>query len=173
MEEIEVKILEINAEGIMKSIEMKGGKREFEGVIKTRYFDYLSGNLAKKEMILRLREYGNRFILALKRRKSGDRVKVMEEYETQVENPENMLNILQEMGLEERECIEKKRISYNIDDMHIDIDIHENIPPLMEIEGDSFNSIVDMARELGFKEEELRPWSIWEVFNYYAVDYNL
>ncbi len=74
-------------------------------------FDYPDRRLRKRGYLLRLRIAGKKNILCLKhpRDKKEDGLKVMKEFETGVEDEENMVIILEKIGLEKSLIYEKIR----------------------------------------------------------------
>lgn len=63
----------------------------------------------------------------------------------------------------------KHRISYKIDDCRVEFDqpISSKIPPFIEIEGPSENSIILVAKKLGFSKEEFSKTSYWDLMRAY------
>lgn len=171
MREIEVKILEVNLEEVERKLISLGAKKVFEGEIKTEFFDFEDFSIKKSNSILRLRKYGEKSFLCLKSSLSKKDVKEMEETEVEVGDFEKTEKILFSIGLKIYDKIIKKRKSYALDDMRFELERHlyeySFIPDFIEIESDNKNKIFDAISKLGFKKEDVKPWTIFDVIEYY------
>ncbi|MCD6367735.1 MAG: class IV adenylate cyclase [Candidatus Aenigmarchaeota archaeon] len=169
MDEIEAKILEIDERKVIERIKSLGGKKVFEGEIKTYIFDTEDRKLKNSGSQLRIRDINGKFVLGMKIEKSRGKTKVMDEYEVTVENFDTMKKILKSLGYYLIETIKKYRVSYRIEGCRIDIDRVEGIPTFLEIEGSDEEKVVDCTNLLGFSEKDLKPWTIFDVLEKYKA----
>lgn len=168
MKEIEVKILEVNKEKLEKRIRDLWGFKIFSGTIITYYFDYDNNQLEKEGKVLRLRDESGKITLTLKEGVSREKAKIMDEYEVRLGDFELMRDLLVRLGLKEKQKIEKHRTSYVLNEVHIEIDTHPDIPTFIEIEAPSIEELKEYVEKLGFKMEDTKPWSVWDVLEYYG-----
>lgn len=168
MKEIEVKILGVDKEEVIKKLKDLGVDEVFDGEIKTSYFDSDDGWLKREGKVLRLREKGEELKFTIKKGISKEEAKIMEEFEVGLDEFEPVKNILNGLGLKEIQKIIKHRISYVLDDMHFEIDSHPGIPTFLEIEGPSIEKVKEYVEKLGFTMEDTKPWSVWDVLEYYV-----
>lgn len=171
--EIEAKILEIDPRRVTSDLERIGAVPSFEGTIKAYSFDYSDEKIRKEGSRLRLREKNSIVSvetiveLTYKKPVSKNGVKIVDEYEIKVDSLEETKRILELLGLVQYKSEEKLRISYKLPDASFEIDTFPNIPPFLEIEANSVELVKAYALKLGFKEEDLKPWSGNEVIRYY------
>ena len=167
MKEIEAKFLEIDKDGIIGKLESLGAKKTFEGEIVASYFDTAKRHLKRKGMILRLRRRGEGSEITLKRRISAREAKVMEEYESTVSDFNEMKLILRSLGYIETVRRTKHRTTYSIGETHFEIDTIKDMPPFLEIEAPSIDSIRIAAESIGLSMKEAKSWSEGDVRRYY------
>lgn len=99
--------------------------------------------------LLRMRKTKNGIVVSFKHRKSS-RHKHQTEIEMEVSDWENAKKIFEETGLIAYRVQEKKRHSYKLGHVTIDIDTWPSIPPYIEIEGHREKDIKEAAELLGF-----------------------
>lgn len=167
MQEIEVKILEIDVDDVIHKLEALGMKKTFEGEVEVVFYDYPNELLRNSGRSLRLRNFGERAELTFKNKISQDKVKIVEEYQTNVSNFQEMKTIFEQIDLQIRRSYSKNRISYAGDGVFFEIDTINGCPPLMEIEAKSAEEVFKWAKRLGFSEDQAKPWSGTEVVAYY------
>ncbi len=172
MQEIEVKILEINRKKIEKTLADMGAEKVFDGDIQTLFFDFEDGRIIKAKDVLRLRKEQDKIELTYKKVHFTKTTKTAEEYSVEVSNLETMKKILENIGLSATESMEKHRISYKLGKVRFDIDRYLGnyayIPEFMEIEAENTGLIHRYAELLGFKKEDCLPWSTTELIQHYA-----
>ncbi len=167
LKEIEVKILEIDEEEVMKKLKGLGAQKVFEGEVSSVYFDFQGKRLEKKGKILRLRKKNNKVILTFKNLISQDKAKIMDEYELTVEDFETMKKMFEEMGLFPLYEFNKHRTTYKLGKTHFEIDKYPEIPAFLEIEAPDLDTINQFTSEFGFSREEVKSYSIKDVLEYY------
>jgi adenylate cyclase class IV len=116
MQEIEVKILDIDGESIRRKLEVMGAKKKFEGTIVAHFF---RGPNGKK---IRLRRMGDTCYVTAKQRVGSDGMLHNEEYEVETSDFASMAKILEIAGLEKYGDSIKTRESYTLNDITFDID---------------------------------------------------
>ena len=168
MQEIEVKILEVDKEEVIRKLKDFGAKEIFEGEIIAIYFDFEGQKLTKGGKLLRLRKMGEKVELTFKQMISREKAKIMEEYEVKLTEFDVIKKILNELGLKEFRKVIKHRVSYTLNNIHFELDTFPDIPAFLEIEAPSIEKIREFTHKLGFSIEDTRPWSIWDVLEYYG-----
>jgi adenylate cyclase class 2 len=166
MNEVELKILEVNVDAVVKKLLSIGAKKIFEGDIQARYFDFPDGKLRNAGSVLRLE-----FELAFKKKSSDDEsVKSQDETETIVSDIEAMKKILLNLGLIEKIGLNKHRVSYSLGKVHFEFDTFPGIPTFLEIEAHSIKEAKDWVEKLGFSIKDAKPWSGKEVLKHYGKE---
>lgn len=173
MKEIEVKILEINPEE-MESLFLKvGAKKEFDQPFKASFFDNEAGDISASGGLLRLRQEGPDSVLTHKKKLSSDGIKVMEETESQVADPDSMRKILETLGYQVIKETAKRRIQYAWKQSHLVIDLYEGdlagIPPFIEIESPDELELEEVVTGLGFTMADTRPWNTYDLIRHYRI----
>lgn len=168
MQEIEVKILEINKDEIIKKLVELGAEKVFDDSIEAVYFDLDDNSLSENDRILRLRKKGEKAELTFKEGMSRDEAKIMKEFNTEIDDFESMKRILEGIGFKEFKQVKKRRISYLLGDVRFEIDTLPNIPTFLEIEAPSLAKLRESADKLGFSMDNAKPWSVWEVLGHYG-----
>jgi len=168
LKEIEIKILEINVEEVEKKLKKMGAEKVFEGKVISIYFDFSDKSLEKKGKILRLRQKEDKVILTYKELISQDEAKIMDEYELEVDDFSSMKRIFEGIGFSPLYEFKKKRITYELNQIHFEIDEYPDVPAFLEIEAPNLDAIYEMVSELGFSEEKVNSYSIRDVLKYYG-----
>jgi adenylate cyclase class IV len=88
MKEVEVKILEINKEKVVKILTESGALRVFDGEILTLFLDFPNNQIHKRRDVLRLRKEGNKSELTYKRIEENKAVKQAQEYSVEISDIE-------------------------------------------------------------------------------------
>ena len=172
MEEIEVKILEVNRPKIEKILEALGAEKVFDGEVETAFFDFKDARIGKAKNVLRLRQENDKAELTYKKIQFTQTAKTAQEYTVEVSNLETAKKILGSLELFETQNMKKHRVSYTLDDARFDFDRYEGaygyIPEFLEIEAKSAEAIYRYAGLLGFEEKDCLPWSTTELLGHYS-----
>jgi len=173
MKEIEIKIIEIDRKKVEGSLANLGATKTFDGDVETWFFDFQGDTIARAKNLLRLRRIGDKTDLAFKKFVESRSAKVRNEYEVSISDFETMSRILESLGLISNLRMKKHRTSYTLKSgLEVDIDKyagdHSHIPELLEIEGEDVETIYLHAKLLGFQPEECRPWTTFDLINYYS-----
>lgn len=168
MNEIEVKILDIDKNKVIEKLDSLGAKKVYEGKVNASFFDFFDKKLEKNNSFLRLRDKEKFSELTLKKSISKDTAKIMEETEIVVDNFQNAKKILESLGLiESKKKANKKRISYSLNDIHFEIDSLENYPTYLEVEAPNLEKLKTAVEKLGFSMKDTKPWSMKDVREHY------
>jgi len=172
MDEIEVKILNIDKEQIICKLVSLGANKIFDCTIEDFFFDFEDGSLTKRGDLLRLRMEGGRVALTFKRFTEKKDVKRMEEYEVALADLLTMRKILENLGMSVFNRMTKHRTSYELEGTHFEFDKYEGdhsyIPEFLEIESKDSQTIYEYARLLNLKLDDIKPWSVKDIADYYS-----
>jgi adenylate cyclase class 2 len=172
MDEIEVKILEINGKELEKKLISIGAKKISQKEIETLFFDSKDYSLKKANSLVRLRKEKDRSTLTFKKLVDTKKAKIAKEYEVIISDPEKMKNILESLGLSLHAQMKKTRTSYVLNDVKFEfdkyLDEYDYIPEFLEIEAKNIDILYKHAKLLGFTNEECKPWSTLDLINYYS-----
>ncbi len=171
MHEVEVKVLDIDRAAVESTLAGLGVKPAPEERFAAVFFDFPEGRLRAGGQLLRLRQEGGRAMLTFKGRVREEGAKVREETEVEVGDFEGCRRLLSALGLVETAYVDKFRTSYRLDSASVVIDRHVGrlsfIPELLEIEAGSVEEVRSVAARLGFSPDQLRPWGLPQVVDYY------
>lgn len=150
MQEIEVKFLDVDPVAMEELLEDVGAERVFDEVFEEWIFQ-------KAEWLpvhgrVRLRMNQDKAILTYK-----ETVRDSSEGNTEIEflvsDRDQALAFIEKMGIPMIRHQQKRRIHYKFDGAVVEIDFWPQIPPLVEIEADSKETIERVATKLGFDME--------------------
>lgn len=172
MNEIEVKILDINRKVVEEKLIALGACKIFDDEIHAIYYDLRDSILKNTGKALRLRREGERTMLTIKLHVENALAKERIEHEVEVSRFEDMRTILEGLGYAPWLEMQKHRTSYELKGTHIELDRysgqHAYIPEFLEIEGRDIETIYSCAEALGFSRRDCRPWDVAELIEYYA-----
>lgn len=167
MNEIEIKILDINKQEIVNKILELGGKKLYTKELNAVFFK------APQNQVIRVRKEGDIVIICHKQKintESG--VKAMDETEIESNDFETSLKLLNKLGFKQNPSnIRKTRTSYKLNNCKIEFDkLHDKnefVPEFLEIEGTNQNDVYQIAKLLGFTKEQCLDWNGNKVIEYY------
>lgn len=174
MEEIEVKFLNINKEEVESHLLAYGAEKIGEYFYRRSVFDYPDLSLDKEGAWVRLRDEGDKSMLAFKQRlgmegNSGNDTG-MYERETEVQDFNATADILRKIGLTEKFYQENKRTRYVFGNIEFDIDEWPLLPPYLEIEAKSWDDINTAIMLLGFNKEDAKKFSTTQIYELAGID---
>ncbi|MBI4359456.1 MAG: class IV adenylate cyclase [Candidatus Nealsonbacteria bacterium] len=177
-EEIEVKFLNIDPRQIERQLKAIGAKKVFNRLYYRRVFDFPDLRLDKKSAFLRLRDEGDRIMLAFKQRlgvkdhggKINDRG--MEEIEVEVNDFGKMAVILLKLGLIEKFYQENRIIRYQLGKIEFDIDFHPRLNPYLEIEAPSWKEIDRAIQLMGLDDRDRKIFSAQQAYKLAGINEN-
>ncbi len=167
MDEIELKVLDIDLDSVLAKLEKLGAKKIFEGLLVEKAF--FGNNINPKQQLLRLRKEGNEVKLTYKQRKGTGDFLEAEEHELGVSDFDVMQKIIEKLGYTCEHCREKKRITFLLGKVHIEIDKYPTIPHYLEIEGNK-EDILETLDKLGFTMKQTCTLITPEVLEHYGKD---
>lgn len=164
--EYEIRVLEVDAEDMIKRIEKLGGKKV--GEFNQRRYVYDLKPVQENKWI-RLRTNETETTLTFKNIESNtmDGTKELEIKVDDFEKANEFLNIL---GYNARNYQENKRIRYILDGIEIDFDSWPMIPTYMEIEGPDEDSINKMINKLNISKDKITALNCNDI---YKTIYNI
>jgi adenylate cyclase class 2 len=172
MEEIEAKILEVDRTKICQILTELGAKKVFDGEMETFFFDFETRSIAKAKNLLRLRREDNQVVLTFKNVLSNQAAKIAKEYSVDVSSLDAARKILECLGLQVVESMQKHRVSYHLGAVHFDLDRYKGdyayLPEFLEIEAPNIELIHKYAQTLGFSTNDCLPWSTLDLINHYS-----
>jgi len=172
MQEIEVKILEINQDEIERKLLALGAHKHFEGDLDARFYDYRYGFIKNQGDVFRMRKEGETTFLTYKKAISREGAKVMQEIELTLSNRDTMHEILTLLGLKQTKSNRKHRIEYVLGEVKVVIDRYydqlAHVPTFIEIEAETIELVYDTATQLGYSPEACLPWSTSDLKKHYA-----
>lgn len=177
MDEVEVKVLDVDRNALAKKLLSLGAEKYFEGEIHAVSFDFPDKSIKSSKRTLRLRTKGDKAYLTLKNPIDNPDIKIREELELEVSDFATMKKILESLNLKQWRDVKKTRISYKLKDTLFEFDkYHEDfdfIPEFMEIEvmakdgKEAIKKIYECAEMLGIKKEQCLPWTLNELAKHY------
>jgi predicted adenylyl cyclase CyaB len=172
MKEIEAKILEVGSRKIVKTLIGLGAKKAFDGEVETFFLDFKDGSIIKARDLLRLRREEDKTELTFKKVHQTESAKIADEYTVEVSDLETAKKILQFLGLQVTESMQKHRTSYTLDKARFDLDRYEGkygfVPEFLEIEAENVEAVHKYAKILGFNPKDCLPWTTKDLINHYA-----
>jgi len=167
MQEIEVKILEIDVPQIKDKLIALGAEKVFSGAVRALSFDK-DNFLQEKRSFLRLRTLGEGVIeLCFKGPKEDSEFKIREEVQITTNDFPQTLLLLEKLGFSKTDEKTKQRESYKLRDVRFEIDTFPNIPALLEIEAPSKEQVKEYVEKLGFTMEQATNMSGNDVITHY------
>ncbi|MCF7799031.1 class IV adenylate cyclase [Candidatus Woesearchaeota archaeon] len=161
-QEVEVKILNINAEEIELKLKKLNAEKVKE-VFQTN--QYYTNPCATEKKAIRIRKENNKSWVTIKRKlaKKENGVRTREEIEEEISNPLAMENIFSGLGLTKERLYEIKRKYYYVNNCSVEIVHMATIPTYLEIEG-SKEQIYRVAEKLGFSQDDFLKESFYKVY---------
>lgn len=165
MLELEAKIIDVDPAQVGAKLEKLGALKAWTRELETRFFKNADGSAG-----LRVRREGDAWVLNAKVRTDDGKglAKSAHEYETAVADPEALGKILGVAGFTEVKRLTKRRTRYDLGDAHFEIDEYRGLPPLLEIEAPSQESLVAAAASLGYAESDLKAWNLTQLEAHYG-----
>jgi predicted adenylyl cyclase CyaB len=172
LNEVEIKILEIDRGKAENMLIAAGAEKIFDGRIHAVYFDFGDSSIHKSGGTLRLRREGGRTVLTFKKDVRDRSAKIREEEEVEVSDFGTMNFILEAIGLSAWLEMSKHRTTWQLGGTHFEFDKYHNsyeyIPEFLEIESTDVETAYRHAEMLGFSRQDCKPWDALEVAAYYS-----
>lgn len=117
--------------------------------IKDRYYDTKDDSLRTQNQRLRIRSENNSVVITKKTKYEHDYTKTMKEEDITVKSIKYAKKLLEEeLGLVCKKYKEKKRITYKRENTLFDFDYYEGMPPVLEVEGETPEKVMETVRRL-------------------------
>ena len=165
--EYEVRVLEIDVDGIKKKLESLNATL-IEDVFQKRYlYDF---NPVDPNRWIRLRTNGHITTLTIKEVESSN-IDGTKETEIIVDDFDSTNELLNKLGYYPRGIQENKRIKYDLNGVEIDIDSWPRIPTYLEIEGHSEKEVYDTLKLLEIPKEKSTSLNVQSIYKeIYNID---
>jgi adenylate cyclase class 2 len=164
--EFEAKVLDIEPDSLVDKILRCGGRRTGYAVMRRYVYDIDSGDQSKW---IRLRDSGTQVTLTVKEIEH-DGIDGTVETEVVVGDFDTTNELLRRMGFEAKSYQETRRASFGLAEGRLELDWWPLIPPYLEIEGDSREHVVEVAKLLGIAEGQLTGENTIKVYARYGID---
>ncbi len=166
--EVESKYWSPGNEKVKKALAKLGAKEISSGPMEDLYFSHPSRDFGKTDEALRLRKTKDSAELTYKGpRIQAEGSKAREELTLKTDNPLAIQRIIERLGFKEAHVVRKKRTSYLLDKLRVDVDIVDELGEFVELEvltesPDRTKLLLETARsELGL--ERLEPKTYLEL----------
>lgn len=174
MREIELKILNVNEKDVENKLLSLGAKKRADVIVKEKIFDFDDRRITKNKDLFRLREIGEKVELTYKdSKKENSEFLDHEETETEIKDFKSILKIIEKIGLKIIREREKRRISFILDNIKIEIDKYPEIPAYIEIESSDKEKIIKLVEKLGYSVEDTVAKTATEILEKYKVNPNI
>ncbi len=174
MKEFETRVLGINKAELAKKLEALGAKKVKDVLQKRITFDYPDRRLDAKNAFIRVRDNGSGKVeLAYKRNplSSEAGVSASEEIELEISDMGKAKAFFEAIGLDAKQLIETKRITYTLDDLTFDIDEWPLLPPFVEVEGPNEARVMEGVALLGFTEADTFQGDAGSMYDQKGIDW--
>ena len=145
--EIEAKFANINHDAIRKSLQRAGAKLTQPQRLMRRAVIH-TPEMTEKNAFVRVRDEGHRVTVTYKQFDS-DSLTGAKEYETIVDNLDQMVHIFEAAGLKPDVYQESRRENWILNDVEIVLDEWPWLAPYIEIEGSSEDAVKETVVQLG------------------------
>ncbi|MEM0438048.1 MAG: class IV adenylate cyclase [Candidatus Micrarchaeia archaeon] len=173
MREVECKVLEVDVGQLKRKLKQLHARHISTKRLVAVHLDTRDRFFSKKHWLVRLRSDGGPAVLTLKMRSSKKAgLKSADEREITLSGFKSSLRVLRKMGLEPVRTLTKKRESYMLGDVRLEIDKYlkelSHIPPFLEIEADSRRKVLWAARKLGYSARDLKAYDTHDLITHYS-----
>lgn len=175
MNEIEVKVLNIDSESIkrkLNKLNAKLVKREFQ----INYiFDFENNLFFEKGGYVRIRKAhdflkdAEKVTLTSKELVSKDKFKISKEIEFNSDSFDSSKDFLLSLGLKLKRTDEKYRESYELENGLIEIDTWAGVPTYLEVEAETEENVINILSKLDYKLEESTSMTLAEIMKHYNI----
>jgi adenylate cyclase class 2 len=166
--EFELRVLEVNPADITAKMEQLGCSASRPRTLMRRYtFDTIP---KLRDKWMRLRDDGQNVKLAIKHVRSHE-VHGTKEIEVTVDDFDKTLQLIRELGINEKSYQENYRTVYELNHCEVSIDEWPLIPPFLEVEGPDAETVSETLQQLGFDLSDATGEDISTIFEkHYGID---
>jgi adenylate cyclase class 2 len=148
--EIEVRFLNIDKNNLLQKLFSLGAKDQGEKMLSEVIFYDQNLSWLDEKRFVRVRSNGEGISMTYKENKNQT-IDSAFEIEFKVPDYQKAVDFLRKIGLNAYRFQEKKRHTFIIDDVTVDIDTWPKIPSYIELEGPSENSLKSLSHLLGLE----------------------
>lgn len=154
--EIETKVLDIDMAAVQRKLEALGAAKKESGRLTVHWYRLKGISEGKDPWFLRIRTNSKGIHEVTWKAKSDiiGTARRHKEINFIIGEPEKLVDLFEELGLEKYAHQEKDRTSYSLKDWSFDIDEYPGMPAFMEIEGKSENHVNQAIKLLGLGAHE-------------------
>lgn len=172
MNEIEVKIIDIDVEDIKHRLEKLAAEKVKDEIQVNNLYDFPDRRLLGANGYARIRVVEDKLTntthnyMTVKKMLSQEKYKVMDEQEIEIDDAVTGKKILESLGLTLVKSIKKTRESYKVSNTLVEIDINDKsfCPfPYIELESDHEGDLVKVIELLGYKLSDVTSKTIFEI----------
>ena len=156
------------------------GYEEIDEYISNHMDDIDLNKLEDEKLLKIIKATKDRFFKWIRLRQDGDKVELtlkyiyntaaeynideVKEIEIVTDNFDTANKLVEEMGYYKRKLVEKRRISYEYNNLSIEIDEWPLLEPYIEIEGENVKDIYNLALKLGYPKEKTKVMNTEDVY---------
>ncbi|MBP6060549.1 MAG: CYTH domain-containing protein [Candidatus Pacebacteria bacterium] len=168
-QEIECRFLEIDKDVLLKKLHALGALDEGEELVNEVIIYDKELKWRDEQRFLRVRKIGDKTTLAYKEQ-TQHTVDGTYELELNIDDYEKAILLFEKIGLYPFRYNQKKRHTFKLNKVTIDIDTWPMIPAYVELEGDSEQDLKDVAKmlELDWKEADFHG-ARWVIEHKYKI----
>ena len=172
MNEIEVKIFDIDVKKVRSRLKELGAEKVGESDVEVAMFDFPDKRITKNDEVLRVRKMHGKVEFVYKEKLEGDKAfKSLNEHQTNVDDFDITVKILEKVGLEVFRHFEKKRTSYKVKKdgktFVVEFDTIPGVPTYIEIEAQDEETVKFAVKLLGFTMDQTSNMGVHEVWEKY------
>jgi adenylate cyclase, class 2 len=164
MDEIELKFLNVNVEEIKDKLIKLGAELKFGAHTESFPFwadGFHSSNSNMK--FLRIRKINDDVKITFKAPAKDSIMTNREEIEISVDNYEQAIKLVENLGFEKGKVFRKHREHYELGNIHFELDTLENIPTYLEVETHNEEDMRNICSKLGLNMSNGKKGTIVEI----------
>jgi adenylate cyclase class 2 len=169
--EIETRFLDINKDELIQKLKSLNAKDLGEIKLDEIIFYDDKEKCLREKYFVRLRKKGDKTFMTYKSN-AKQKVDSAKEIEFEVSSFENAKLFLETIGWPAYRIVEKYRHTFELDDVTLDIDTWPQIPPYVEVEGPSVDSLIAVVDKMGLDWENRFDQDARFVFKHYGHDFD-
>ncbi len=149
--EIEKRFFKFDKREVVNKLNQMNAKHKGEHVFKVWKFN-IPDSMHSDIHTLRVRDEGHKKTFTIKKRGKGDKYDT--EFEVKIQDPQEMLKMLELMNFKLDHYYEKVRDIYKVGTSEVIFDIYPGMPLSMEIESKNVSILKKLMKKLGVKDDE-------------------
>ncbi len=165
--EIELRLLNIDKNKFIKDIKKLGAKKDSSFLQRRYVYDF---NPVDKNKWIRLRTNGKKTTLTIKNIIDKHAIDGTKELEIIVDDFEKTNLILNDLGYVHRNYQENYREIYNLDGVEISIDSWPLIPTYVEFEAKSEKDIYNLLDKIDYNKDDITTLDVVSIYDKYDID---